>query len=142
MKSSIRLKNLQKSLEEALMAFRHSMTKALKEQAKKRGCSLAHFEVLKFIAEEGNPTMKDIATQLHITPPSASTLIDTMVAKKLVVRSYAVKDRRIIRLTLAPKGHVFLFSIHKHKTSVFNEMLSRLSMEDKNELARIIIKCV
>lgn len=130
-----------RSLEEALLEFRHAMTSALVEQAKAKGCSLAHFEVLKYIAEEGSPYMKDIAKRLHITPPSASTLIDALVKQGLVHRAQMPEDRRTVRVTLLPKAHAFLFSIHKHKASIFNKMLSRLSAEDKSDLARILIKC-
>ncbi|MEJ0002295.1 MAG: MarR family transcriptional regulator [bacterium] len=83
-----------RSLEEALLEFRHAMTSALVEQAKAKGCSLAHFEVLKYIAEEGSPYMKDIAKRLHITPPSASTLIDALVKQGLVHRAQMPEDRR------------------------------------------------
>lgn len=131
-----------KNLEEALMAFRHKMTSSLMEEAKKRGCSLSHFEVIKYIAKEGSPSMKDIATQLHITPPSASTLVDGLVAKHLVVRKQSPGDRRAVHLELLPKAHTLLFSIHSEKRSIFNKMLSGLNTEDKNELAKILIKCI
>jgi DNA-binding MarR family transcriptional regulator len=140
-KISTTQKNKHKNLEEALMAFRHAMTSALMQEAKKRGCSLSHFEVINYIAEEGSPTMKDIAKQLHITPPSASALVDTLVSKRLVTRSQTPEDRRTIRVVLTPKAQIFLLSIHKHKSSVFNTMLFGLSVEDKNNLARILIKC-
>jgi DNA-binding MarR family transcriptional regulator len=130
------------SLEKALMAFRHSMTSALVIEAKEKGFSLSHFEVLKFIVQEGDPSMKAIARRLHITPPSASSLIDSLVVKDLVFRNRSPEDRRTIRVMLAPKAHVLLVSIHKHKDSIFNHMLSRLSIEDKNELARILTKCI
>jgi DNA-binding MarR family transcriptional regulator len=132
----------QKTLEEALMAFRHQMTSALVGEAKKQGFSLSHFEVIKYIAAEGNPSMKDIAKQLHITPPSTSTLIDALVAKQLVLRSQAPEDRRTIRVMLAPTTHKLLSSIYKKKSSIFNTMLSKLGAEDKKELARILIKSI
>jgi DNA-binding MarR family transcriptional regulator len=128
-------------LEEALMGFRHTMTCALMEEAKGKGCSLSHFEVIKYIAEKGSPSMKDIAVQLHITPPSTSTLIDTLVKKGLVTRSHAPEDRRTIHVMLTPAANVFLTSIYSKKTSLFNKMLSKLSTADKTELARILTKC-
>lgn len=131
-----------KSLENALMAFRHTMTSALAAEAKESDCSLAHFEILKFIAENGNPTMKDIARQAHVTPPSASTLIDTLVTKQLVTRSHTTEDRRSIRVMLTTKAQMLLSSLYKKKSSLFNKMLSKLSKEDKTELARILTKCI
>ena len=131
----------QKILEEALMSFRHKMTTALVEEAKKHDWSLSHFEVIQYIAEQGNPSMKDIASQLHITPPSASTLVDTLVSKNLVLRSQTPDDRRAIHVILAPTAHKLLVSIYKKKSSIFNSMLSNLNEGDKKELARILTKC-
>ncbi len=135
-------KALPKQLEEALLAFRHTMTSALVKEAKAQGWSLSHFEIIKYIAEQGNPTMKDIAGHLYITPPSASTLIDTLVAKKLVVRTEEPKDRRTIRITISPTAQKVLASIYKKKNSIFTAMLSKLEQEDKNDLARILTKCI
>ena len=131
-----------KELEEALIAFRHNMTSALVDEARSHGWSLTHFEVINYIAEEGNPSMKDIAAQLHITPPSASVLIDTLVAKKLVLRDKTTEDRRTIRVTLAPSTQKTLIGIYKKKQSIFNEMLSKLDLKDKTELARILNRCI
>lgn len=130
-----------KILESALMSFRHAMTEELGRVAKERGCSVSHFEVLKYIADKGSPSMKDIARELGITPPSASTLIDTLVSKQFVTRTQTPEDRRTIRIILQPKGNVLLSSVYKQKNSLFNKMLSKLSNEDKTELARILIKC-
>lgn len=140
---SVKKKSLKHfSLEEVLMDFRHSMTSVLITEAKENGCSLSQFEILRFIAEKGKTSMKDIAQQLHITPPSASSLIDLLILKKLVLRRRSNEDRRTIKVILAPKAHTLLVSIYKHKVSVFNKMLSTLNTEDKNDLARILTKCI
>lgn len=131
----------QKILEEALMAFRHRMTCALVDEAKKHDWSLSHFEVIKYIAEQGDPSMKDIASQLHITPPSASTLVDTLVSKNLVVRIQKPSDRRSIHLALTPTAQRILSAIYKKKSSIFNTMLSNLGAEDMKEFTRILNKC-
>lgn len=140
---SVRRNNLKHvTLEEVLMDFRHSMTSVLMDEAKENGCSLSQFEILRLIAEKDKTSMKDIAKQLHITPPSASSLVDSLVLKELVLRNHGNEDRRTIKVILSPKAHTLLVSIYKHKISVFNKMLSKLNMEDKNELARILTKCV
>ncbi len=136
-------KEIQKNtLEEALMVLRNNITSALIKEAKEHGWSLSHFEVMKHVAEQGNPAMKDIAVRLHITPPSASALIDALVKKNLVLRSQMPEDRRTIRVTLSPTGQRLLSTIYKKKQSIFNSMLSKLNKEDKTELARIISKCI
>ncbi len=130
------------TLDKALMAFRQTMTESILEEAGKSGCTLSHFEVLNFIGERENPTMKDIATYLHITPPSTSSLIDTLVSKKLVVRNQTPGDRRKVRVSLAPEARKIFSSMSQRKASVFTKMLSKLNSEDKERLVAILMKCI
>ena len=130
------------SLDDVLMAFRQKMTTSLLEEAKETGFSLSHFEVLGYIAEKGNVTMKEIALWLHITPPSASALIEVLVEKKLVSRVQSDKDRRTIHITLEEKAHKLFHKIYSKKMSIFKKMLSKLNGSDKENLIRILNKCI
>ncbi|MDB5259462.1 MAG: hypothetical protein JWO73_670 [Candidatus Taylorbacteria bacterium] len=129
-------------LDKALLEFRRTMNESLIEEAERSGCSLSHLEVMKYVAEKEDPSMKDIAAHLRITPPSTSVLIDILVAKKLVIRKQAASDRRTVRIHLAPKAFKLFASLHKQKASVFEKMLSKLSPEDKDLLAGILTKCI
>ena len=129
-------------LEDVLMAFRQNVTTSILKEAKGSGFSLSHFEVIMYIARNGEVTMKDVATWLNITPPSASVLIDTLVDKKLVTRIQSSKDRRTIHIVLNKEAHKFMYGIHKKKMLMFKKMLSKISDEDKEVLTRILNKCI
>lgn len=131
-----------KDLDDVLLDFRRMMTSMLIKEAEGSGYSLTHFEIIKHIAEEGEITMKDIATWLHITPPSASALIDVLVKKHLVARVPSKKDRRTINIILDKEAHKLLYLIHRKKIPVFKKMLQGLDKKDKMDLARIISKCI
>ena len=134
--------NTNKGLDEVLISFRRAMTMSLEEEAKETGVSLSHLEVIGYIARKGKVTMKEIASWLHITPPSASTLVEILVEKKFVTRTQSEKDRRTIYITLGEEAHKLFHKIHKQKISVFKKMLSKLNQKDKEELARILTKCI
>ena len=136
------MKNINQRLDDVLMMFRHSMTSSLLEEAKDSKCSLSHFEILMYLAERENVTMKDIASLLHITPPSASTLIDILVKKNLVIRVPSDKDRRTVHIILDKGAHKIFYAVHKRKISMFKKMLSKLDDKDKEDLTRILIKCI
>lgn len=129
-------------LEDSFLAFRHMMTTQLLTEAKGLGLSLSHFEVIIFLAHAGEATMKEVAEMLHITPPSASVLIDTLVEKKLVKRAPSEKDRRTIHIKLSTEAQKLMISIHKKKVSIFKKMLSKLNSEDQENLTRILNKLV
>ena len=133
---------IHKNLDDVLLEFRRMMTSMLIKEAEGSGYSLTHFEIIKHIAEEGEVTMKDIATWLHITPPSASSLIDVLVKKNLVARVPSKNDRRTVNIILDKEAHKLLYLIHRKKIPVFKKMLKELDEKDKVDLARIISKCI
>ena len=130
------------SLDDALLAFRRVMTEALRVEADRIGQPLSHLEALRCVAEKGSPSLKDVATQLRITPPSASVLVEALVKKGLVVRAVSPADRRTTRLGLTPQAHRLFASLHKRKISIFKKMLSQLSAADQKKLAEILITCI
>ncbi len=131
-----------KQLEDVLINFRQTMTTSLLKEALGSGLTLPHFEVIVHIAHSGEVTMKDISSWLHITPPSASVLIDTLVKKNLVSRVQSDKDRRTVHIVLNKESHKLIQSIHQKKMSMFKKMLSKINDEDKESLVRILNKCV
>ena len=138
------MKNIKiaQKLEDSFLAFRHMMTTQLLTEAKGLGLSLSHFEVLMFLSHSSEATMKEVAEILHITPPSASVLIDTLVEKKLVKRVPSEKDRRTVHIALSPEAQKLMISVHKKKVSIFKKMLSKLNSEDQENLTRILNKLV
>lgn len=130
------------NLDDALLAFRRVMTEALRVEAARVGQSLSHLEALRCIAEKGSPSLKDVAIQLRISPPSASVLVEALVKKKLVTRTVLPSDRRATRLALTPQAHKLFAALHRRKISIFRKMLSRLSGADQKKLAEILITCI
>ncbi len=130
------------SVDAALVDFHRWLTCSLLEEARKTGYGLSHIEALRFITENGEPSMKDIASRLRITPPSASALVDNLVEKKLVDRRQAKGDRRSTHISLAPAGRKLLLILHRKKSTVLKRMLSKLGKEDKDRLAEILMKCI
>jgi len=134
--------NNTQNIDDVLIAFRQNMTNLLFNEAKGSGLSLSHFEVLMYVMHRGEVTMKDIASLLHITPPSASSLVDILVKKKLVTRIESKTDRRTVHVVLNKEAHKLISSIHKKKIVVFKKMLSKLNKEDQCDLTRILNKCI
>lgn len=136
------MKNIKiaQKLEDSFLSFRRMMTNQLLDEAKGLGLSLSHFEVVMFLAHTGEANMKDIAKILHITPPSASVLVDTLVEKKLVRRVPSDKDRRTIHVSLSPEAQKLMISVHKKKVTIFKKILSKLNNEDQENLIRILNK--
>lgn len=100
--------------------------------------SFLHVETLRFIQEKGNPTMRDIAAYLKVTPPTATALIDSLVEDRIVERVTDSEDRRKVRLELSSKGEKLIASFKNHRTAAFARVFATLTASDRREFARIL----
>jgi len=132
----------EKTIDDILISFKHTITDSFLKEAKSFGFSTSHFEILLYVSENGPTTMKNIASWLNITPPSASVLIDNLVKKKLVTRFSSEKDRRTVYIKLGEDAHKFLVKLRQKKITLFKKMLDKLSKEEKENLVHILNKCI
>ena len=85
-------------------AVRRIMRTALSKNQKLDPSSWLRIETMKFIAENKQSKMKDVAEYLSITAPSATSLVNGLVKNGLVAGRTDLYDRRASRLVLTPKG--------------------------------------
>lgn len=84
--------------------------------------------------------MSGIAEHLHIEMPSATSLLNKLVALQLVERQQDDKDRRLVRITLTDKGSALLKKAMEEKVKQLEHMLSYLSETEQEELLRLLEK--
>ncbi len=70
--------------------------------------SVPQFRTLTFLDRHRGASLSDVAEHIGLTRPSASKLIDSMVARGLVSRKGSRVDRRRVRLALTNRGRVTL----------------------------------
>lgn len=131
-------KKVYTNLDDVLMAFHHKMTNELRAEAVRLKFTTSGLEVLRYVAESGNPTMKDIARKLSITPPSATTIVETLIGRQLLKRELDVTDRRIVRIVLAPKAWKFFTQMKDKKLTIMKNLFAKLNEQDTKELMRIL----
>jgi len=68
------------------------------------GMSVPQFRAMLFLRRNPGISLVNVADHLGLTPPSASKLIDGLVARGLVTRQGSIHDRRRIELHLSNKG--------------------------------------
>jgi len=82
--------------------------------------------------------MKDIADYLCVAPPSATSLINSLVEARQIERSYDKNDRRFVRLVVTPKGKTALASGFKKITTKMRRALSKLNAKERSNLFKIL----
>ncbi|MFA6322073.1 MAG: MarR family winged helix-turn-helix transcriptional regulator [Candidatus Buchananbacteria bacterium] len=107
-----------------------------KEERGQLNISVLQRETLKFIKENKNPLMKEVADYLCITRPSATVLIDNLAKMKLIRRLPDSHDRRQTRLEATEKVERIICQ-GKDK---FLNLLSSLDEADQRNLIKILKK--
>jgi DNA-binding MarR family transcriptional regulator len=106
----------------------------------KNACSWLHFEALRYVDENGEPLMRDVAKHFSITPPAATLLIDGLVNNKMIKRIVDPKDRRTVRVALTPKGRKMIELGIRVRMKKIKEVLSVLTPQANKELISILNK--
>lgn len=114
--------------------------KIKEKQKKKHFTSMLCVRTLRFVMEKGEPTMKEVADYLGITPPSTTTMVDHYVKSGHLERLTDKNDRRIIRIGVTPKGKKFLKDGYENMLRIYQELLSKLNQKEINELKIILNK--
>ncbi len=102
--------------------------------------SILQLEVLSYVKEEKNPLMKDVAEFLHITPPSATSLINRLVKGGLLKREIDKNDRRVIRLTITSKGEKILKKKLEQHFKKIADIIGKLNKKEQEFLIQIFQK--
>ena len=125
-------------LQELISAFKRTMGALYKKETSSLHCSLSHLDVMQYIMEHANPSMKEIAAYLQITPPSVTSIVEAMVEQGLVKRDTSSGDRRTVRVILTPKAVQLTAMLRAKKKKLLTLMLRKLSAEQKYQLSDII----
>jgi len=97
-------------------------------------------QTLGFIKKQKNPLMKEVADFLAVTPPSATSLIESLAKDKLIIRRFDPKDRRVVHLKITDKGNHILNKGFKEMVCHMKEVFTCLTEEERKQLVGIYRK--
>jgi DNA-binding MarR family transcriptional regulator len=96
-----------------------------------------------FIIDERNGmTMKEFASALHVTSPSATTFVDRLVRQGWVERKADPANRKLVRLSVSRSGKNYLRTIHRKRNTMMADFLSLLSPHEQTLLADLHEKLI
>jgi DNA-binding MarR family transcriptional regulator len=84
--------------------------------------------------------MKEVSSFLRITPPSATALINGLVAAKFLERRADPDDRRSVRLRLTPKGRTFIGRRLAEVEQQMEHILGRLTTREQDLMIHLFEK--
>jgi DNA-binding MarR family transcriptional regulator len=129
---------LYRKLPSLFFTARQLMRSRVRSAGKSDPYNWMRLETLRFISANGGATMHDVAGYLRITAPSATSLVRGLMRRGFLVRKAGKADKRIVFLSLSPKGKKLLDTYVKQSAGIMHEVFSRLGVHDVRELARIL----
>lgn len=102
--------------------------------------TLEQMAALRFVYEQPNTTMGEIAKAFHITKASANALIDRLCKKNWLVRKQDKDDRRVVRLAISPPSLKRIRVLVSRKQESMKTMLRALTPKEKRDLLRLLKK--
>ena len=88
--------------------------------------TFAQMNVLMAITERGELALKALAEMLHVSPPSASSMVDRLVELGMVVREQSTVDRREVRIRLSEVGEAQFQAMEDQILECIADLLTRL----------------
>ena len=98
--------------------------------------TLSQFKILMLLARHGNVSGGELARLLGVGLAALSGMIDRLVQQDLVSRTEDLRDRRVRRIGLTKKGAELIGSILNAGEAKMRQLLSRLSDEELEVVAR------
>jgi len=102
--------------------------------------SMLQVQTLSLLKKQSNAQMGEVADYFHIELPSATSLLNKLVALHLVKREQDLKDRRLVRVMLTPDGENILKKAMDEKLTHLEHTLSYLTQSEQHELLRLLEK--
>lgn len=89
------------------------------------------------ISESEGMTMKELAKALHVSSPSATSLVNRLVRTQWVGRMHDDRNRKLVRLWLTPLGKRILREKHDTRREALRHIFGLLSRSEQLQLARL-----
>ena len=103
-----------------------------------RPISMGQFWTLSDIADLGPISAAQLATYRCVKPPTVSVLVDELVNDGLIVRSGSKSDRRVVELSLTPRGREVVTATWRHIGARLAEATRELPARDIESTIRVL----
>jgi DNA-binding MarR family transcriptional regulator len=96
--------------------------------------TLTQYRTLVVLASRGPQSLAALAEAVDVTSPTATRMCDRLVRKGLIVRRHDRGDRRLIRLSLAKKGHALVAAVTERRRVEIAHLLDAVPVEQQAAL--------
>jgi len=100
--------------------------------------SFAQIRAIKFVKTKGQVSITELAELLQVSAPSASTMVERLVEKGVLVRETNPEDRRKVIVTISPDMISITEQIEKDIFSSFVDLVEKVGPEVADDWCRVL----
>lgn len=104
--------------------------------------SFTHVRALRLLTTNDSMAMKDLAEQLHLTPPSVTALTRRLVQTGLIQRQAHDEDSRVALLSLTSAGQTLLREVSRDQLGQMELLLRGLSPAEQEQFLALMERAV
>lgn len=128
------------SILEATVYLYTESRRITKEVARRVELTGPQVTVLKVLEGVGDLSLSELSERIRAQNSTVTGIIDRMEREGLVVRARSTEDRRVINIRLTEKGAKIAREIAVEPMEVFRSALESLSLDEMQELFKILTK--
>ena len=104
--------------------------------------SMPQVAMLNWVARSPGCGVREIAQELHVTPPTVSVGVRKLVKDGWLEQKHDPDDRRARPLFLTQKGEVFVDTVRQHRAQMIKLFLSGLSSDEQEQLVSLLDRAI
>lgn len=124
----------------SISRLQRKMRAKLSNELSQGEITIPQYHILEHLNDRGETTMREIADYLFVTPPAVTGLVDKLVKMQLVKRDFSSSDRRIIIISLTPKGNTVISKIKNQSNELFISIFKGFSAQDRKSFFEVTRK--
>jgi MarR family transcriptional regulator, 2-MHQ and catechol-resistance regulon repressor len=114
-----------------------SLSGRLHQELASSGITPGQFGILEALHHLGPMNQTEIGRKLLRSSPNVTTVVDNLERQGLVSRERQSDDRRVIEISLTPRGRATIRKIFPAHARRITELLSALTSSEQEEMARL-----
>jgi DNA-binding MarR family transcriptional regulator len=126
-------------IEEVVPTVMRGFAKMQTNELFKGKITLPQFFVMNHLDKHGESKMNELAKVMDVTTAAATGIVDRLVRYGYIVRSYDIKDRRVINISLTQKGSDLVKRIGRQRKEVTLDIFGKISKEERESYLSIML---
>jgi DNA-binding MarR family transcriptional regulator len=120
----------------------HVVSSEFHDQLRRRGVSVPVWRVLASLVGGDGETVTGLAEVCLLQQPTMTKLLDRMVRDGLVCRTQDTRDRRVVRISLTPRGHAVVTELVEAAKRHEAEVMARHPGAEAGEIKALLRRMI